>query len=872
MFFDQKFEDILKELSTSADGLTAEEARVRLEKYGLNELVEKKGKSKIKLFLEQFNSFIVYILIGATVISALLGEYVDSAAIFVILIINAVLGFIQEYRAEKAIESLKKLAGLQAKVVRDRSLAKIDAKQLVPGDIILVEVGDKIPADARIIQCKNLETQEASLTGESLPVRKFSDALAGNLALGDQKNMLFSGTSVTKGKGTAVVVRTGMGTELGKIAGMLESVVEEDTPLQKKLEKLGVWLGYLTLAVCAVVFATGIIRGEPLFQFFIVSVALAVAVIPEGLPAVVTISLALGVQRMIKRNALVRNLPSVETLGATTVICTDKTGTLTKNEMTVTRMYSNGKVIEVTGAGYDTKGKFLDNGKQADLTDFELLLRIGLLNNDSSIKDEEVIGDPTEAALVVSAAKAGLNREKLEKEYPRVDEEPFDSIRKRMVTIHERQAKKIAYLKGAPDILLEMCTRIHEKGGARIISDDDKEKILEINKQFASNALRVLGFAYKHFEGEFREEDLVFVGLQAMIDPPREVVKRSIQQCKEAGIRVIMVTGDHSETAKAIAKEIGIEGKAVTGAELDKIEDLSGEVEDIAIYSRVNPEHKIKIVEALQRKGHIVAMTGDGVNDAPALKKAHIGIAMGIKGTDVAKESSAMILTDDNFTSIVAAVEEGRGIDDNIRKFVNYLMSCNFGELLVLFIAMIVGFKDSAGVTVIPLLAVQLLWINLVTDGLPALALGVDPIDPNVMQKKPRNPKANIINKNMVFNILFTGILICIAVLFVFKVGLRESPIKAQTLAFTTIVFLEIVRVQIIRQQYHTKLFSNKFLIVAMASSLISQLIVVYTPLNRIFKITMMSLSDLALMFAVCAALYIVGIFLSKLIVRLAGE
>ncbi|MFH0978053.1 MAG: calcium-translocating P-type ATPase, PMCA-type [Candidatus Woesearchaeota archaeon] len=870
-YFDKAAKQVLQDLKTDLNGLSSDEALARLQKFGYNELIEKKPKSKLLLFLKQFQNFIVYILISATIVSAFIGEYIDSIAIAVILILNAVFGFIQEYKAEKAIAALKRLASLQAKVVRNSSIQRIAARELVPGDIILVETGDKVPADCRLVDIKNLEAEEASLTGESVPVKKLVEPLEGKLSLGDQKNMLFSGTVITKGRATAVVVQTGMATELGKIAGLIQSVKEEATPLQQKLKKLGAWLGYLTLAVCAIVFVSGLFRGEKLLNIFMVSVALAVAVIPEGLPAVVTISLALGVQRMVRRNALVRNLPSVETLGATTVICTDKTGTLTKNEMTVTRMYSNFKVIEVTGSGYDPKGKLLCQGKPVELSVVQMLVRIGLLNNDAVLKDNEVIGDPTEASLLVSAAKAGIDSAEQQRLYPRVDEIQFDSARKRMVTIHDHDGKHIAFVKGAPEIVLSLCTRVFENGGARILSNEDKEKILAANKEFASQALRVLGFAYKHYESEFKEEDLVFVGLQAMIDPPREEVKLAIRQCNDAGIKVVMVTGDYEETAKAIAKDIGIIGRAINASELDTIE-LEKEVESIGIYARVNPEHKIQIVDALQKKGHIVAMTGDGVNDAPALKKAHIGIAMGIKGTDVAKESSAMILTDDNFASIVSAIEEGRGIEDNIKKFVNYLLSCNFGELLVLFVAMIIGFKDAVGAVIIPLVAVQLLWVNLVTDGLPALALGVDPIDPNIMKRKPRDPKAPIISRNMTYNVFATGALICLATLFAFWFGLRQSPIKAQTLAFTTIVFLEMARVQIIRQQYHTGIFSNRFLVYAVLASILAQLLVVFTPINTVFNSMPMNLTDVSVVLALCAGVYIAGTLLTKLTVALTKQ
>ncbi|MFH1511236.1 MAG: cation-translocating P-type ATPase [Candidatus Woesearchaeota archaeon] len=870
--FDKKVAEVLKLLETSEQGLSSGEAAKRIVQYGKNELKEKKARSKFKIFLSQFNSFIVYILIAATVVSLALGEIVDGIAIFVILILNAVFGFVQEYKAEKAIGALKKLTSPKAKVIRDGSTRVIDTVDLVPGDIVVLDTGDKVSADLRIISCELLETNEASLTGESNPVRKTADVITGSPGIADQKNMLFAGTVVTQGRARAVVVGTAMQTEIGKIAGMLENIEDVQTPLQKRLQRLGVWLGYLTLGVCAIVFGAGLLRHEPVWPMFMASVALAVAVIPEGLPAVVTISLALGVQRMAKRNALVRNLPSVETLGATTVICTDKTGTLTRNEMTVTGLYANSKVIEVTGSGYDTKGEFFLGKRKVSPKEFELLLKIGCLNNDSEIQANDVIGDPTEASLLVSAAKAGLSREKLEKQCKRIGCVPFDSKTKRMVTIHLCSGKKIAYVKGAPDVILQKCSKVLIDGRKKTLAAKDRRIILGQNRDFASRALRVLGFAYKEFSGKFSESDLVFVGLQAMMDPPRQEVKDSIQKCGQANIRVVMITGDHAETAKAVAKEIGIEGEAVDGCQLDKIRDLSREVEKISIYARVNPEHKIRIVEALQKNGHIVAMTGDGVNDAPALKKAHIGIAMGIKGTDVAKESSAMILADDCFSSIVNAVEEGRGIDDNISKFVNYLLSCNFGELLVLFLAMVIGFRDASGVVVIPLLAVQILFINLVTDGFPALALGVDPINPKVMSRKPADPRNGIITKSLAVNIIAIGFLIAAATLFVFRIGLPDGAAKAQTLAFTTLVFLEIARVQVIRSQFHTRIFSNKWLILAVSASLLMQLAVLYTPLSKIFGTVRLGLADFLLIIGTTAAVYVLGIIIMRVISRFVKE
>ncbi|MGD8628353.1 MAG: HAD-IC family P-type ATPase, partial [bacterium] len=650
-------EDLFRDLGSSANGLGSGEARRRLAEYGRNELRKAAGEHWLRKLLAQFNSPVIWILVGAVVVSLVVGDAVDALVIGIILVLNAALGFFQEFRAEKAIEALQKMAGLKAAVLRDGSEVEIDAGEVVPGDIVLLDTGDKIPADSRILEEFELETQESALTGESTPVVKDAGALAervgGRTPIAEMRNMVFSGTVVTRGRGKALVCATGMKTEIGRIADLIQSTGIEQTPLQGQLAGLGKWLGLVTLAVCGVVFLTGIfLYDTSIVDIFFTAVALAVAAIPEGLPAVVTISLSLGVRRMVARNALVRRLPSVETLGCATVICTDKTGTLTLNEMTVRHLFVNGSDVRVEGSGYKPEGGFSE-----DPAGLDLLLRIGALNNDARLDRDtwSVVGDPTEGCLIVSALKAGIDKAEAEEISPRIDELPFDSERKLMTTVHQVDGERMAYVKGAPDLLLDRCDRLWSDGKVSGLTRAGRDAIASKNEEYAGNALRVLGFAYKELnEGEPRdtwEEGLVFVGLQAMRDPPRAEVRDAIARCAEAGIRVIMVTGDMKTTSEAIGRELGIEGVSVAGAELHDMSDetLRDLVKDVAIFARVNPDHKLRIVEALKAGGQVVAMTGDGVNDAPALKKADIGIAMGITGTDVAREASEMILTDDNF-------------------------------------------------------------------------------------------------------------------------------------------------------------------------------------------------------------------------------
>jgi len=833
---------VLKELQSTEHGLTQEEAEERIKRYGYNELQEGKKISALTIFLSQFKDFLMLILAIAIIVSLLIGETADAVVIAIILFASGVLGFVQEYKAEKSLELLKKMSSPKVKVIRDGVERIIDTNELVPGDAILLEVGDKIPADCRVIKSYSLAVDESILTGESVPVSKTSEILPENLSLGERKNLVFSGTVVTFGRGTCLVYATGMNTEFGKIAKMIQSVKKEMTPLQKNLGGVGKVLGISALIICSLVAALGILRGHDPLEMFIWGVSLAVAAVPEALPAVATITLALGVQKMVKRNAIIRKLPAVETLGCTTVICSDKTGTLTKNEMTVKKIFFNSQIIEVSGTGYIPKGNFYVEKKEIDRKNLEFIGKISALCNDAELiheKDYSVIGDPTEGALLVLAEKMGMKKSDLEKGFPRKDELTFTSERKMMSVLNDN-----IYAKGAPEIILENCSYIYDNV-IRNITEIDKKRILKMNETFASEGLRVLALAYK--EGDTLEEkDLVFVSLVAMLDPPREEAEEAIKLCELSGIKVIMITGDHKLTAKAIANELGIfeEGDIIlTGRELDELSDSEFEkiLEDVKVYARVSPEHKMKIVSALKKNGEVVAMTGDGINDAPALKNANIGVAMGITGTDVTKEASDMILTDDNFASIVAAVEEGRGIYDNIKKYLAYLLSCNVGEILVMFIAGLLAMP-------LPLIAIQILWINLVTDGLPAIALSVDPKEPDIMLRKPRVSSESIFTKRVKFMILWIGILITVGVLPVFNYY-RSDLIRAQSVAFVMLTMFEMFNVFNCRSEkyslFKVKILKNKFLIMAVLVSIIMQLCVIYIPfLQTYFHTVSLSLKD----------------------------
>ncbi|MDP3790302.1 MAG: calcium-transporting P-type ATPase, PMR1-type, partial [Candidatus Omnitrophota bacterium] len=850
-------------------GLSCDEAGRRLVQNGPNKLTEKKGRSALSIFFEQFQNFIIWVLIGAALVSGFLKEWVDAVAIIAIVILNAILGFIQEYRAEKSLAALKKLSSPNSKVIRDKRQIVIPSSDLVTGDLIELEAGDNIPADGRVVWLtSNFSVQEASLTGESTPVLKTAQALEEKeVPLADRANMVYMGTFVASGKARAVITDTGMNTELGRIAGMIQDIGREATPLQRKLEEFGKWIVYLCFILVGLVFLLEWLRGGKIVDVFLTAVSLAVAAIPEGLPAVVTIALALGVQRMVKRHALIRKLPSVETLGCATVICSDKTGTLTKNEMTVQALFANGSVFKVTGVGYKPEGGFLLAGEEINAKQYpelEKMLECTVLCNSAGLIKEgaeyKIIGDPTEAALLTAAAKAGIWKEPLEERYSFIDEIPFDSERKKMSVIRKNGGKLVAFVKGAPDVLLNDCTYIEENGVVRDITKNDKERILKTNEEFANSALRVLALAYRNLEGEYSqynvssvEKSLTFIGLAAMIDPPRPEAKLAVLQCQKAGIKTVMITGDHKNTAVAIARELGFFKKdsiALTGEELDALSDsaLSERIENIPVYARVSPEHKLRIVRAWRKKGHIVAMTGDGVNDAPAVKEADIGVAMGITGTDVTKEVSDMVATDDNFASIVAAVEEGRGIYDNIQKFVHYLLSCNTGEILVMFISSLIGLP-------IPLLPIHILWVNLVTDGLPALALGVDPVAKNVMDIPPRNTNEPVVNKNRAFLMLMQGAFIAVCCLGAFILVLfveKESIARARTAAFIVLSCSQLFHSFNCRSMtvsiFKLGFFSNSKLVIATSVSFLLQMAAVYLPFaQKIFKTEALGVVDWAL-------------------------
>ncbi|MFP4015390.1 MAG: cation-translocating P-type ATPase [Halanaerobiales bacterium] len=865
------------------NGLSSKEASERLEADGPNELAKKEGLTLWDRIVAQVSNFLIIILIGAAVISGILGETVDAIVIIGIVIINAVMGIVQESKAEKAMEALQEMSAPEVNVIRDGETKALPSRELVKGDIVQLAAGDFVPADLRLIESSNLKIDESSLTGESVPAdKKAGEVLDPDTPLGDRSNSAFMGSIVNYGRGKGLVVDTGMDTELGKIAGMIESYEDKQTPLQQKLEGLAKGLGIATLVICAVVFILGLLRGQELLEVFMTAVSLAVAAIPEGLPAVVTIVLALGMQRMVKRHVIIRKLLAVETLGTTTVICSDKTGTLTENEMTVVRVYTGGKDIEVTGSGYDPVGEFnikgnpLEKDELKSNKELDLLLKIGGLCNDSSLIEDEdeagdwnIIGDPTEGALVVATAKAGYDKKKLEEEHKRLAELPFDSERKMMTTIHDYKNGETDYtamVKGAPDIVLGLSTKILENGEIKSLTEEKKKEILEVNSDLASDALRVLAGAYRPLgdipeepDSDELERDLVFVGLYGMIDPPRMEVQEAVQLCHKAGIKTKLITGDYADTALAVAKQLevtGPEGTALTGVELEKMsdEELADKVEEVDVYARVSPEHKVRIVEALKSKGHIAAMTGDGVNDALALKRADIGVAMGITGTDVAKETAEMVLTDDNFASIVSAVEEGRIIYSNIRKFVYFLLSCNVGEIFVIFFAMLIGWP-------IPLVPVQILWVNLVTDAFPALALGMEEGEPHIMDYPPRDPDEPILNRVMKYGILSQGVFISLASLLSFYIGYtvfggvqllgaEVDPAAlgiARTMAFATLITAELLRAFTSRSERYSLLtiglFKNKYMVGATALSFGLLLIALYVPfLHDIFQVTTIKL------------------------------
>jgi Ca2+-transporting ATPase len=916
-------DEVLKHLEVHEEGLTTAEAEARLSHYGPNQLREAPRPGFLALLWDQLNNFVVILLIVASIISALLGDYVEAGAIMAIVVLNSVLGIIQEQRAEQALAALQKLAAPDAQVIRDGSRKSVPAYNLVPGDIVFLEAGNFIPADLRLLEAVNLRVEEASLTGESLPVQKnAATVLDKNVPLGDRKNTTFMGTVVNYGRGRGVVTSTGMNTQLGLIATMLQGVESEETPLQRRLDQLGRSLSIGSLILVFVVFIVALFNytevsglfsdpinyfktfAEQITEVFIIAISLAIAAVPEGLPAVVTISLALGMREMIQRHALIRKLSSVETLGSATVICSDKTGTLTQNEMTVTRIWADGQLVSVSGTGYTPKGDFLVDGSPVDVKKYPAILStlwLGVLNNDSVIestgesesnKTYRIVGDPTEGSLLVAAAKAGAIHPDIKEAYPRENEVPFDSERKRMITIHDvtnpnpkdpspftddkHKNWDVIAVKGAPDIVMTLCSKYQGMDDKpRDLTDDMRKQILAANDAMTKDALRVLGFAYRldqdvpnnieQVKTEELEKNLVFVGLMGMIDPPRTEVKPALEHARHAGIRTVMITGDFPNTARAIAESIGLlrPGKGVmTGAELDKIDDaqLKNIIEDTDVFARVSPEHKMRIVDALQANDEVVAMTGDGVNDAPAIKRADIGVAMGITGTDVAKGTADMVLTDDNYASIVSAVEQGRIIYSNIRKFVFFLLSSNVAEIMIIFLATLAGLPA-------PLTAIQLLWLNLITDGAPALALAMEKGDPDIMDQKPRAKSEPIVNRSMGIGIIVQTIMQTSAVLIAFVMGLawhleagamipagsnvlsyvlahdwRGVDVQtAETMAFVTLSMAELFRAYTVRSErasiFRIGIFSNKYMQYAVGISMTLLILVCAVPfLQPIFN------------------------------------
>jgi len=912
-------EEVVQDLATSLNGLSEEEARKRLSQCGYNELLERKRRTALQMFMEEFKDVFILLLLVATIFSVIIGyydllrgeargfldAYTDAITIGIIVLLVAVAGFIQEYRAEKALEALKKLTAPKARVMRNGKEVIVPAREIVPGDLLMLESGDTVPADARIVESVELKADEAVLTGESTPVGKGVEPLKPETAVADRMNMLFMATHTIYGRGKAVVTSTGMSTEFGRIAELVQVAEEEETPLQKRLDRFAKKIAKVVLVLSLIIFVLEVFAEEALIKgitslisatidAFMTSIALAISVVPEGLPAIVTISLALGAREFAKRNAIIRRLSSAESLGATTVICSDKTGTLTKGEMTVRRIYNSGKIIEVAGVGYEPTGEFRGSSNSLnprDDKDLSFLLTIGALCNNASLQNDNgtwrIMGDPTEGALIVAAAKAGLERAELEQQYPRVGEVPFTSERKRMTTVHGTpEGKQRAFMKGAPEIVLERCTHVLENGREKKLTGVKRREILETNERLAGEALRLLGIAYKElprtskeFDEETVENDLVFVGLEGMIDPPRQEAVEANKKCLDAGIEAVMITGDHKLTAIAVAKEIGMmkeDSLVLTGAELDKTSDEEFEkiVENVAVYARMSPEHKLRIVKALKKRGHIVAMTGDGVNDAPAIKSADVGVSMGISGTDVTREASDMILTDDNFATIVKAVEEGRVIYDNVRKYARFLISCNFDEVLVIgTFAILAGLGGINGEVLfpLPLLPAMLLWINLVTDGAPAVSLATDPPDEDVMKRPPRKPDEGILHGMGAFIITSfilqsTGtILLFVLNYYVFPThpwGWPNGPIieanrlltldEARTTAFVQATFFELFVVWNCRSEKRSawrmgrSAFKNKFFIIAETSSIVLTLAIPYIPITQaMFHLVPLTLLDL---------------------------
>ena len=848
----------IAQLSSDPRGLEEKEVKVRLGQFGYNELETEKKPSSVALFLHQFKNVLVVILLAATLISLAVGETVDALVILVIILFVSLLGFFQEYRAERALEALKKMAAHSATVMRGGIESEIPARELVPGDIVVLSVGDKIPADIRLIEAINLQVDEAALTGESVPSEKTVNSVPQDAPLADRTCVVYAGTIISYGRGRGVVISAGKQTEFGKIATMMQATPKAKTPLELRMERVGSVLGAIMISVSVLVMLLGLARGSPLLEMFLWAVSLAVAAVPEALPAVVTGGLAIGVRRMAKRNAIVRRLPAVETLGSTTVICSDKTGTMTKGEMTVRRINIGEDLYEATGTGYESKGEIRKDGSPVLNDDLSLMAKVSSLCNDASwniANFPKIVGDPTEVALLVLAAKTNENVGNLRSDYPRIFEVPFTSERKRMTTVHRSPDGQLLYcMKGAVETVLPCCEAVYVQGKSVLLDGNVTRRIHSAAEQMARDALRVLAFAYKtaridpqDSSEEVSEKGLVFLGLMGMIDPPRDEIKEAIQKCEDAGIRVVMITGDHAGTAEAIAKELNLLNrgeKTITGTQLDALqpEEFDQIVDDVAVYARVSPEHKLRIVATLKKQGHIVAMTGDGINDAPALKNADIGIAMGITGTDVTKEAADVVLADDNFASIVAAVEEGRAIYDNVRKYLTFLLSANIGELLIMLSAGLIGYP-------LPLLPVHLLFINLATDGLPAIALGIDPPVEDLMRMPPRDPKLSIFSGLKVWiagiAILFTAVMMS---LFAHNLG-SKSLHEARSLVFASIILFELAFSFSCRSQSRTifevGLTGNKYLVAAVLSQLALLALIFYTPsLAPLFDVFPLTLED----------------------------
>ncbi len=822
-------EETLARLDSSPDGLDLAGVRSRQEEYGSNELESRKKASALRVFFRQFFSPLIYIMVIAAVVSLAVARYIDAGVIFAIVLLNTIIGFIQERKAESAMESLMEMAAPKAEVKRQKEVKYIPARELVPGDIVLLSAGDKVPADARIIRAANLKIEEAALTGESVAVEKRDVVLEEDVPVADMDNMVFMGTIVTSGRGTAVITGTGMNTEMGKIATGIQEVKEEKTPIQKSIDSLSKYIIILVSISVVILAVASILQGIELLEVFLLAIAAAVAAIPQGLPAAVTVVLAIGMQIMAHRKAIIRRLVAVETLGSATVICSDKTGTLTMNQMTVRQLFLGGRLVEVTGEGYRPEGEFQRNGQIVNVEEDEhlkLLLRAALLCNDSRLKEEadsswQISGDPTEGALLVTAAKTGMNKEEFEDDYPRIDEIPFESERQYMATLNSVNGTRVAYVKGSTEKILSMSRSVMSGGEMAALQDEDREAIKKANSDMAEQALRVLAVAYAEMpedKDRIGEQDvkgnLVFLGLFGMADPPREEAKKAIADCKKAGIRVIMITGDNKITARSIGRQLGLtEGRVVTGQELERLEDaeLKREIDNISVFARIEPMHKLRIVNNLKEKGHIVAVTGDGVNDAPALKSADIGVAMGITGTDVAKESSEMVLADDNFASVVSAVEEGRAVFNRLRGVVFFLLSTNIGELLALIISVSV-------VGLAPLLAIQIIWVNLVTDTSSSIPLGTEPKQGDELEHPPRHPDVRLVFPGLIARIVFMALIMGFGLFLIFAwAEPRMSIEEARTLAFTSMVSFEWFRAFNARSDEKTvfKLgfFSNKWLL-----------------------------------------------------------